>query len=178
MRVGPFGLRSATVRYLPADTGARLCFSGIQSVNTGSCRLPFGFRSGLMERMSEIRDDFRRVLENLPPKPPRSRLEPYRELIAELRARGRTYVEIVQILNDNFQVKVAAGTLHDFVRRRTVKQTAGTEAPQATPAGSDPDEEVRRRIAALKAKQPPDPEAPPKFTYDPAEPLRLLPRKK
>ena len=136
-------------------------------------RLPFGFNGA----MGDIKDDFQRVLENLPPKPPRSRLEPYGELIAELRNRGRTYVEIVQILRENFQVQVAPGTLHDFVRRRAARKASATASSQIS-QGGDSDEEVRRRIAALKAKKPLETEEPAKFTYDPSEPLRLLPNKK
>lgn len=33
-------------------------------------------------------------LSDLPPKPPRSKLEPHRELIRELRRKGRTYREV------------------------------------------------------------------------------------
>ena len=34
------------------------------------------------------------ILESLPPKSPRSKLEPHRELIRELRRKGRTYREV------------------------------------------------------------------------------------
>ena len=34
---------------------------------------------------------FQDILDSLPEKPARSRLEPYRELIEELRRRGRTF---------------------------------------------------------------------------------------
>jgi len=37
---------------------------------------------------------FRDILDSLPEKQPRSSLEPYRDLIKELRKRGRTYQEI------------------------------------------------------------------------------------
>jgi hypothetical protein len=48
---------------------------------------------------------FREILDALPNKPPRSRLEPYRELIEELRRRGRTYVDIAGILAEKCQVQ-------------------------------------------------------------------------
>jgi hypothetical protein len=65
---------------------------------------------------------FQAILDSLPPKLPRSRLEPYWELIRELRHRGRTYREIAQILADKCHVAVAASTVHDFVRARSKAQ--------------------------------------------------------
>ena len=35
-------------------------------------------------------------IDNLPDKPPRSKLEPHHELIRELRRKGRTYREVAQ----------------------------------------------------------------------------------
>ena len=43
-------------------------------------------------------DDLQAILDRLPPKPPRSKLEPYAELIQELRKRGRSYRDIAGIL--------------------------------------------------------------------------------
>jgi hypothetical protein len=51
---------------------------------------------------------FREILDSLPNKPPRSRLEPYREFIEELRRRGRTYLDIAGILAEKCQVQVTA----------------------------------------------------------------------
>ena len=62
---------------------------------------------------------FQAILDSLPPKPPRSRLEPYWELIREMRRRGRTYREIAQVLSDKCQVVVATSTIHDFVQVRS-----------------------------------------------------------
>ena len=63
-------------------------------------------------------DRFRDILNALPEKPARSRLEPYRELIAALRRRGRTYLDISQILAEKCDIQVTASGIHDFVRRR------------------------------------------------------------
>jgi hypothetical protein len=41
--------------------------------------------------------EFRNILDSLPEKPPRSRLEPYGELIDGLRRRGRTYRDVLEI---------------------------------------------------------------------------------
>ena len=49
--------------------------------------------------------NLKKMLEELPRKLPRSRLEPYREFIEELRGRGRTYREIAEILADKCAVQ-------------------------------------------------------------------------
>ena len=59
--------------------------------------------------------EFRKILESLPEKPPRSRLEPYAELIDGLRRRGRTYRDVVEILAEKCQLQVSISTLHDFL---------------------------------------------------------------
>jgi hypothetical protein len=135
---------------------------------------------------------FQDILDSLPEKPPHSRLEPYRQLIDELRRRGRTFREIAHILREKCHVETAASTIHDFVRVRsrrerqpprrpfqdTTKRTplaptqgmeTGTPAAKADAAA----DEVRRKIAALKARKfaiEPTPEG---FHFDPSEPLRL-----
>ncbi len=131
------------------------------------------------------------ILDSLPPKVPRSRLEPYRELIREMRRRGRTYREIAQVLAERCEVTVAPSTVHDFVRVRSQKSkakppTAFAEAavsadprllPEATKAAensSSPDE-TRRKIEALKQRSVPLEAAKKVFEYNPEEPLRLLP---
>ena len=50
-------------------------------------------------------------LANLPPKPPRSKLEPHRELIRELRRKGRTYREVSRLFADRLGLQVAPSTL-------------------------------------------------------------------
>ena len=63
--------------------------------------------------------NLKKILAELPIKPPRSRLEPYREFIEELRSRGRTYRDIAEILAEKCTVQVTASGLHDFLRTRT-----------------------------------------------------------
>jgi hypothetical protein len=57
-------------------------------------------------------------LGDLPPKPHRSKLEPHRELIRELRRKGRTYREVAQLFNERLGLYVAPSTLHSFVKVR------------------------------------------------------------
>jgi hypothetical protein len=63
--------------------------------------------------------EFEAILNSLPAKKPRSRLEPYRELILEMRKRGRSYREIMQVLNSSCNLAVGKTTVHDFVRACT-----------------------------------------------------------
>ena len=58
---------------------------------------------------------FKEILDGLPSKRPRSRLEPYGELISELRRRGRTYRDIAHILGEKCQVQVTASVLVGFM---------------------------------------------------------------
>ena len=58
------------------------------------------------------------ILESLPPKSPRSKLEPHRELIRELRRKGRTYREVAQLFHERLGLYVAPSTLHSFVKVR------------------------------------------------------------
>jgi hypothetical protein len=136
-------------------------------------------------------DRLKDILDTLPTKSPRSRLEPYREFIQELRRRGRAYRDIASILSEKCQVQVSASGVHDFVRTRyrseqksrrrakaTIISAAAPVLPQietaATAAKVDaPVEAVRRKIAALKARKSVVEPTPEGFRFDPSEPLRL-----
>jgi IS30 family transposase len=137
-----------------------------------------------------VKDKLQDILNTLPEKPPLSRLETYRELIDELRQRGWTYREIVGILADKCQLTVSISTLHDFVRLRSLgkrpsaKRAApdGSNAARIEPKGgvvgsgqkAADDEEIRRRIAALKARKSAATPSLDNFDFDPAQPLRLI----
>lgn len=106
------------------------------------------------------------ILDSLPPKPTRSKLEPYAELIHELRRRGRSYRDIAGILADRCGVRVGVHTVYNFVRVRTAAVKKTTNAAKATGAGAvqtsksappaavkgDGDSEVWQRIQALKSR--------------------------
>jgi hypothetical protein len=47
-------------------------------------------------------------LAGFPPKPPRSKLEPHRELIRELRRKGRTYREVARLFHERLGLHVAS----------------------------------------------------------------------
>ena len=64
------------------------------------------------------------ILESLLPKSPRSKLELHRELIRELRHKGRTYREVAQLFHERLGLYVAPSTLHSFV---SALQTANAD---------------------------------------------------
>ena len=58
------------------------------------------------------------LLDSIPQKPPRSKLETHRELIRQLRRKGCTYRDIVRILHERVGLEVAVSTIHSFVKVR------------------------------------------------------------
>jgi len=126
--------------------------------------------------------DLKKIPAELPIKPPRSRLEPYREFIEELRSRGRTYRDIAGILAEKCAVRVTGSGVHDFLRSRTRSAGRNTQSsplpasqpvPAETSSSSASSDEVQRKIAALKARTTAAEPGPRGFEYDPEQPLRL-----
>jgi hypothetical protein len=137
-------------------------------------------------------DNFQDIFDGLLPKPPRSRLEPYRGLIDKLRRRGRTYREIVDILSARCGCRVSVSTLHDFVRVQSIQKRQRKDREAADPngghrviptqtvnpvdQGSPTPDEIQERISGLKRRSTVVEPTPKSFHYDPDEPLRLPPR--
>jgi hypothetical protein len=132
-----------------------------------------------------LNDRFREFLDSLPQATPRSCLEPYKELIQELRRRKRPYREIVHVLAEKCGIPVSHRTLHEFVHRHLSRRRVSAEKcvePRAANkiASRDRSEsrpatytEVRERIEALKRKPATGPHQPKTFQFDGTEPLRL-----
>jgi len=66
-----------------------------------------------------VESKFQDILNGVTAKPGRSRLEPYGELIDELRRRGLTYRDIAAILAEKCQFQVSKSAINDFVRARS-----------------------------------------------------------
>ena len=127
-----------------------------------------------------------RLLDDIPEKPPRSKLEPHADVIAALRQKRRTYREIAQFFREHLAITVAPSTIHDFVRvrrRRRGKrgivfsgELSSTDANDVSsppvPGISATEDDVQRRIAALKRLTPAE-QLQPLFTYKEEEPLKL-----
>lgn len=131
------------------------------------------------------------ILKSLPPKPFRSRLAPYSELIDELRKSGWTYRDIAGILYQKCGVRVCASNLHHFVNSRKVKLKPNTpprpmsasikeQHSQVTPKppsqSKNPDE-VTRRLQALKDRAATLAQDNKIFEYDESKPLNLKSRR-
>ena len=135
-------------------------------------------------------DKINEILERLPAKPPRSRLDPHAALIEEMRRRGRTFMEIARVLAEECQVSSSPSNIHHFLklRARTAKiakrasAKSGVSSEAARPpvtAGKTvsqptPPTDAALRIAALKQRKLSPAPASGGFDYDPNEPLRLL----
>ncbi len=138
--------------------------------------------------------ELQRIFESIPEDTPRSRLDPYRELILRWRRQGRTYRRIKTLLADQCSIQVSTTMLFKFVKSRSRPRKAEPDTePQLIllePASPDQvakeqadqqsirlsSEEVARQralIQALRDKPVVVPEVRKRFVYDPDEPLIL-----
>ena len=140
---------------------------------------------------------FKTILNNLPARRPRSRLEPYHELILEMRKRGRSYREITHVLKQSCGLTVGTSTVNDFVlacNKSTMKRTSpaaaklvvtgkdnkrliGTYKTQkdledivSTPKAL---KDITGKIKEVKDQPPQTRKKKLLFEYNPDEPLRL-----
>ncbi len=137
-------------------------------------------------------EELLKLLENLPPDEPRSKLEPFRAIILRWRRQGRSYRRIQEILLEQCKADVAYETLRRFVQRRERPRAAQPEdeavAPAAPPpvptaatASVDPYAEARERMSRFKAEPVPvKPVRKPLFEIsddDFIKPLVMMPKK-
>jgi hypothetical protein len=118
------------------------------------------------------------LLETIPQKPPRSKLETHRELIRQLRRKGCTYRDIVRILRDRVGLDVAVSTIHSFIKvrakhRKQVQYEFPPLESDLKPIPANPDE-LASRIAALKAKPIEHKTKLKHFHFEESEPLKLV----
>jgi hypothetical protein len=119
------------------------------------------------------------VLDSIPQKPPRSKLETHRELIRQLRRKGCTYRDIVRILHERVGLDVAVSTIHSFIKVRAKhRKQIQYELPPLESESSVNTElsanDVATRIAALKAKPIEHKAKPKQFHFEESEPLKLV----
>jgi len=111
-------------------------------------------------------------IDNLPEKSPRSKLEPHRELIRELRRKGRTYREVAHLFEERLGLYVAPSTLHSFVKVRAKhRKRAQFELPPIQLASAE--SPVLDRVSAFKAKPVVRTAKPARFVFRENEPLTL-----
>ncbi len=119
------------------------------------------------------------LLDSIPQKPPRSKLETHRELIRQLRCKGCTYRDIVRILHERVGLDVAVSTIHSYIKvrakhRKQVQYELPPPEPKSSLTTRLRSDDFASRIAALKAK-PVEQKAKPKhFHFEESEPLKLV----
>ena len=123
------------------------------------------------------------LLQGLPERAIRSGLEPYRELVLELRRRSFSYRQIAKLLAERCGLEISHSAIHDFIRKHgatpPLEKPSGSEeppaafAPNTTPERRGADPSVRERIEALKREKPVPRVEETGFRFDPAKPLHL-----
>jgi hypothetical protein len=118
------------------------------------------------------------LLDSIPQKPPRSKLEIHRELIRQLRRKGCTYRDIVRILRERASLDVAVSTIHSFIKvrakhRKQIQYELPPLALESTSSHANPDD-VALRIGALKAKPTEQKPKAKHFHFEESEPLKLV----
>jgi hypothetical protein len=119
------------------------------------------------------------LLDTIPQKPPRSKLETHRELIRQLRRKGCTFRDIVRILHERVGLDVAVSTIHSFLKvrakhRKQVQYELPPLEPQSPVTARMNLEDVASRIAAFKAKPVEQSAKPKRFHFEESEPLKLV----
>ena len=132
---------------------------------------------------------FHDVLSTVDAKQGRSPLEPYGELVDTLRDQGLTCRDIAALLAEKCQFVTSKSAVSRFLlararRRRNATRKLSRRVSGSTPATSKllpqhsaqrwNDDEIRQKIADVKARKPVAEPAPDGFHYDPDEPLRLI----
>jgi len=136
-----------------------------------------------------MEDKFHDVLSSVDAKQGRSRLEPYREFVEELRRQGFTCRDITALLAEKCQFKTSKSAVSRLVRararrRRNAARQISRHVAIPPPivakraglhSGHGPSEnEIQQRIAAMKARKPATVSSDNDFYFDPTEPLRLV----
>ena len=81
-------------------------------------------------------DQIAHILADADARPARSKLEPYADLIRELRQRRWTFRKIADALRERFAVTASPSTIHDFAKVRA--RRANADIRPAQPADSQP----------------------------------------
>ena len=123
------------------------------------------------------------LMQGLPDRASRSGLEPYRELLLEMRRRNFSYRQIAKLLFERCGFAISHSTIHDFIRKHGTTTPLGNSSSAAQsgmPVSPGPNPElrgtdpvIRDRIAALKRQKSAPPTEEPAFRFDPTKPLHL-----
>lgn len=120
-----------------------------------------------------MNDELQRIFDSAPEDPPRSRLEPYRELILQWRCQRRTYRRICELLLEKCNVHISYFPLYEFVQSRSrPRQEEPAPPPPSAPDRWAPE---RERMRLHKEQSPTTPPPTPKiFEYTDEDASRPL----
>jgi hypothetical protein len=129
-------------------------------------------------------DLIQQILEELPNRGGRSSLDPFRELILEMRRRGYSYRETARLLAERCDMKISHAAIHNFVRLQSRlpagesssdrPQSVVTKAERGSSGNARDQRDVRARIAALKGRVAPSESTEEAgYRFDPDQPLML-----
>ena len=122
-------------------------------------------------------ESFRQLLDAVPVAAPRSKLEPYYEVIRKLRRKRHTYAQIAHFLAEHFHVTVTRTNIHAFVAvraRRKARTLYELPAPEAAAEEVTPDRpaaDPADPIEALRLRRPPAVRKP-RFEFHEGEELK------
>ncbi len=106
-------------------------------------------------------EELQNLIDELLAQAPRSKLEPYRELIFSLLDKNWRYRDIAELFKEKLGVSVAPSTLHNFVKVRS-KRNRGASAMRSESKG--------QTVAAQSKDRP--------FVFTSGETLTLLPKER
>ena len=106
-------------------------------------------------------------------KPFRSKLEPFAEIIRELRRKRNSYQEIRDALHEEHGISASRSTIFSFVKVRSKRRKFYAIAEGMAPASPTPALRSSDAIEALRRKPIPKPEKK-IFEFDENKPLTLI----
>jgi hypothetical protein len=109
-----------------------------------------------LQKDHQIAERVRELLDQMPERPPRSKLEPHAEVIRELRRKRRTYLEIAAFFREHLQISVAPSTIHDFVKTRARRAKSQAAAPPELPVPEASLSEIEQPLDPAPAAVSPD----------------------
>ena len=137
------------------------------------------------ENNTAMNESLRQLLDSVTDAPPRSKLEPYTDVIRELRRKRQTYRQISRFFAEHLSIAVAPSTIHAFVKVRArrrgrlsyeifepaedfLRHSSASASPPAnkTNGGDDPIEALRQRKPPAARER--------RFTFNDEDDLPLI----
>ena len=99
-----------------------------------------------------MNEELQQIFDSAPGDEPKSRLEPYRELVLRWRRQGRSYRRICQLLREKCGLNITYLPLYEFVQRRSrprkPKPEPEIEQPQIPASEPEPVEGKGKKLTA------------------------------